>query len=393
MDREALGKKIVPWFEWFHRHPELQNREYETTKRIREILAEHGIEILDTGLETGLIARVGSGRPVVALRADIDALPLAEETGLSYASEIPGCMHACGHDFHTAALLGAAALLGGKRERPAGTVKLIFQPAEESGRGSLKIIETGELEDVEEIYGLHVSPELPRGQIGASAGATYAAVGRFSVRIRGQGGHAGYPHRSRDPIVALAHIVAAAQAVVSRAANPFDPSVLSITRVEAGSTWNVIPGEAIIEGTIRSLDSGKWEAIARRLGEIVKGAELSWNVAAEYRADLLSPPVSNDGALAAFAAETARDTGLAAGPSIPGMWGEDFALYQERTRGVLLNIGTGGPAGVHSPVFAADPGLLAPAAEYLSCLAEKALARLAKQGVRDSPPGPGASSP
>jgi amidohydrolase len=378
MTREMLERKIVPWFEWFHRHPELQNREYETTKRIREILTEYGIEILNTGLGTGIIARIGSGKPVVALRADIDALPLTEETGLSYASEIPGCMHACGHDFHTAALLGAAALLGERREKPAGTVKLIFQPAEESGRGSLKIIETGELGDVEEIYGLHVSPELPRGQIGASAGATYAAVGSFSIRIKGQGGHAGYPHRSRDPIVALAHIVTAAQAIVSRGANPFDPSVLSITHVEAGNTWNVIPGEAVIEGTIRSLACDKWETIARRLGEIVKGAELSWGISAEYRSDLLSPAVSNDGDLAAFAAETAREMGLAAGPSIPGMWGEDFALYQERIRGVFLNLGTGGSASVHSPLFAADPALLAPAAEYLSRLAEKALARLGK---------------
>jgi amidohydrolase len=378
MDRETLGEKITPWFEWFHRHPELQNREHETTKRIREILTEHGIEILNTGLETGAIARTGSGKPVVALRADIDALPLAEETGLSYASEIPGCMHACGHDFHTAALLGAAVLLGEKREKPAGTVKLIFQPAEESGRGSLKIIGTGELGDVEEIYGLHVSPELPRGQIGASAGATYAAVGSFSIRIRGQGGHAGYPHRSRDPIVVLAHIVTAAQAIVSRGTDPFEPSVLSITRVEAGNTWNVIPGEAIIEGTIRSLAGGKWEAIARQLGEIVKGAELSWGVSAEYQSDLLSPAVNNDGALAGFAAETAREMGLAAGPSIPGMWGEDFALYQERIRGAFLNFGVGGSANVHSPLFAVDPALLAPAAEYLSLLAEKALARLGK---------------
>ncbi|MDR1410744.1 MAG: M20/M25/M40 family metallo-hydrolase, partial [Spirochaetaceae bacterium] len=134
--------------------------------------------------------------------------------------------------------------------------------------------------------------------------------------------------------------------------------------------------EAFIEGTIRSLARDKWEAISRRLGEIVKGAELSWGVGAEYRSDLLSPAVSNDAALAGFAVETAREIGLAAGPSIPGMWGEDFALYQERIRGVFLNFGMGGPASVHSPFFAADPALLAPAAEYLSRLAEKALARL-----------------
>jgi amidohydrolase len=161
MDREELRKKLIPWFEWFHRNPELSYREYETTGRIRGILTEAGIEITDTGLETGLVARIGKGKPVTALRADIDALPVTEESGLPYASEIPGRMHACGHDFHATALLGAALLLKEKQEELHGTVKLFFQPAEESGRGAAKIIETGELEDVEENYGLHVSPDLP----------------------------------------------------------------------------------------------------------------------------------------------------------------------------------------------------------------------------------------
>ncbi|MDR2618439.1 MAG: amidohydrolase, partial [Treponema sp.] len=185
MNNEELQKKLVPWFEWFHRHPELGHEEIETTAKIREILEGIGVEIMDTGLKTGLVARIGSGRPVTALRCDIDALPITEESGLPYTSGTPGRMHACGHDFHTAAMLGAAVLLHEGEGRLQGSVKLIFQPGEETARGSAIVLSTGALDDMEEIYGLHVSPELPPGRIGVSPGPVYAAVGDFSMRIQG----------------------------------------------------------------------------------------------------------------------------------------------------------------------------------------------------------------
>jgi amidohydrolase len=373
---ESLQEKLVPWFEWFHRHPELGYAEFETTARIREILTGLGVEIIDTGLETGLVASIGKGKPVVALRGDIDGLPITEDSGLPYASETPGRMHACGHDFHTTALLGAAILLAGKKTTLPGTVKLIFQPAEETSGGAATVLATGALDDVREIYGLHVSPDLPPGQIGAGPGATFAAVGSFRITIQGKGGHAGYPHLSRDPIIALGQIIVAAQSIVSRNANPFDPSVVSITHVEGGNTWNVIPPEAFIEGTIRSLETEKYKCIAERLGEIVKGVELTSGTRIEYTWNMSSPAIDNDSALAAFVADTARELGLTAGPSIPCMGGEDFSLYQQRIKGVFWNIGVDSPEGIHHPRFIADPAPLSSAASLLARLAEKALARL-----------------
>jgi amidohydrolase len=379
MDMEGLQERLVPWFEWFHRRPELGFAEFETTARIKEILAGLGVEAMDTGLETGLVARIGGGEgPVVALRCDIDGLPISEDTGLAYASENPGRMHACGHDFHAAAMLGAAILLAGGRESLPGTVKLVFQPAEELAGGAAKVLATGALDDVGEIYGLHVSPDLPPGQIGASPGATYAAVGAFTIKIHGKGGHAGYPHLSRDPIVALGQIINAAQTIVSRNADPFDPSVLSITHVEGGNTWNVIPPEAIIEGTIRSLKTDSYKRIAERLGEVVKGVGLASGTAVEYAWNMGSPATDNDPALTVFVADAARELGLAVGPATPGMGGEDFSLYQQRIKGVFWNIGVGSPEGIHHPRFVANPAPLSSASALLARLAEKALSRLAK---------------
>jgi amidohydrolase len=380
MDSAALREILEPWFCWFHRHPEPGNEEHETTKRIKEILTEHGIEIITTpSLATGLVAKIQGRKdgPTVALRCDIDALPVTEESCLAYTSVNPGCMHACGHDFHLTAMLGAALLLREEAENLAGTVKLIFQPAEETSHGASKVLATGALDDVREIYGLHVSPELPPGQIGAGPGANYAAVGAFTINIHGKGGHAGYPHLSRDPIIALAQIISAAQSIVSRNTNPFDPSVLSITHVEGGNTWNVIPPEASIEGTIRSLGTGMFRGIAERLGEIVAGVALASGTRIDYTWDMSSPAIDNDPALAVFVADTARELGLAVGPARPGMGGEDFSLYQQRFKGVFWNIGVGSSEGIHHPRFIADPAPLSSAAALLAALAEKALARLA----------------
>jgi amidohydrolase len=384
MNKEDLQKKLVPWFELFHRRPELGHEEYETTARIREILAGIGVEIPDTGLKTGLVACIGAGSPVVALRCDIDALPVNEESGLPYASENPGCMHACGHDFHTAAMLGAAMLLREEESRLRGSVKLIFQPGEETASGSAEVLATGALDDIREIYGLHVSPELPAGQIGVSPGAAYAAVGDFSMRIRGKGGHAGYPHLSRDPIIAMGQIICAAQTIVSRTVSPFEPSVVSITHAEGGRAWNVISPEAFVEGTIRSLGTEKFSRIAERLGEIVKGVELSSGTSIEYRWRMSSPAVDNDPALTEFVAETARELGLPTGPSVPSMGGEDFSLYQQRVKGVFWNIGVGSPEGLHHPRFIASPAPLSSASSLLARLAEKALIRL--DGMRSNYP-------
>ncbi|MDR2783735.1 MAG: amidohydrolase [Treponema sp.] len=371
----SLQETLVTHFKWFHSHPELGHHEWETTARIRDILADAGVEILDTGLKTGLVARIGNGGTVVALRCDIDALPIAEATGLDYASK-NGCMHACGHDFHLTSMLGAAMLLKQRERQLTGAVKLIFQPAEEVANGAISVLASGALDDVAEIYGLHTTPGMPVSMIGVSPGAAYAAVGAFTIRIHGKGGHAAHPHECRDPIVALSQIIGAAQTIVSRRTNPFEPVALSFTHVEAGNTWNIIPEEAFAEGTIRAAGREQFNAIMRRLERICKGVQEICGVQIDFHCVLNAPAVHNDGELVEFVKQTAQELGLKTGPSAPTMGGEDFAFYQERIRGVFWNIGVASPEPAHNPRFIANPAALGTASALLSAIAEKSLKRL-----------------
>jgi amidohydrolase len=225
MDINSLQEILIEHFKWFHKNPELSFAEHKTTQRIKTILQEHGIEIIPTPLETGLVARIdgtlNAVQKTVALRADIDALPIQEETGLHYRSENAGCMHACGHDFHITALLGAAILLHEKRAEFSGTVKLLFQPAEELSRGAENVMQTGALDDVDEIYGLHVLPELDAGTVAVSPGAAYAGVGLFKITVTGKGGHAAIPQLTIDPVIICARIITDVQTIVSRNIDPF----------------------------------------------------------------------------------------------------------------------------------------------------------------------------
>ena len=206
MEDDTLQKELEYQFEWFHRNPELSYEEYETTKRIKTLLQEHDIEVLDLPLKTGLVAVIRGGYPgkVIALRSDIDALPVNEETTLSYKSEIEGKMHACGHDFHLTTIYGVALLLNENAAQLHGTVKLLFQPAEESSLGALKIIETGVLDDVNAIFGIHSTSQFEVGTIGIKAGTISAAVDRFKINLKGFGSHAAHPQMAKDPIVAAA---------------------------------------------------------------------------------------------------------------------------------------------------------------------------------------------
>jgi amidohydrolase len=383
MNPGELQQFLLPHFQWFHRHPELGNGEFETTARIREILSGAGVEIPATGLETGLVARVSGKRegPVTALRSDIDALPVTEASGLPYGSDNEGRMHACGHDFHLTALLGAALLLRERQDTLAGTVKLIFQPAEECGPGAKSVLATGILDDVREIYGIHVASDDPPGVIGVSPGPVTAAVGGFRITVKGKGGHASAPQECRDPVVAAAQIINAAQTIVSRTVSPMDTVVVSITHVKAGNTWNVIPPEALMEGTIRTIGTDRFEEIAGHLGRICEGVSKTTDTTVDYIWQLGAPSVNNDPALTEFVIDTAKSLGLPVKPGNPGMGGEDFSLYQERIPGVFLTIGAGSPQATHHPGFIADPAHLHTAAELLAALGAGVLERLAgKQG-------------
>ncbi|MDR3314361.1 MAG: amidohydrolase [Oscillospiraceae bacterium] len=373
-----LQAQLFEQFQWFHRRPELGNEEVETTGRIREILTELGVEILDLPLKTGLVARVsGQEGPTIALRADIDALPVAEETGLRYASGTPGKMHACGHDFHLTALLGAAQLLHARRGNLKGTALLLFQPAEEIGAGAAQVLQAGALEGVREIYGLHTSPELAPGVIAVSAGANTGAVGGFRAEIHGKGGHASAPEDCVDPIVAAAQFIMAAQTIVSRFTSPFEPVVITAAKIIAGDTWNVIPESALIEGTIRTLGTALFAKVGDQLGEIAKGIALASGTRIDYLWQMGAPSTNNDPVLSDFTAGIAQEQGFAVVPNQPSLGGEDFALYQQKLPGVFFFIGTGGlgQPQAHHPKFAVDATQLAPAAELLAALAARALER------------------
>ncbi len=378
-EEEKEEKIVQETFRWLHRHPELSYEEVETTKRVREVLQEHDVAVLDSSLKTGLVAEVGtadSSGPVVALRADIDALPVTEETGLPYASKTPGRMHACGHDFHTSALLGAALLLKQKETELPGRVKLVFQPAEEAPGGAKKVLETGLLGDVAAVFGLHVSPLLPVGTLGIRAGAVTASVDRFQITFRGKGTHAAHPDAGIDPIPAAAAFIQAAQTIVSRNLNPFAPGLVSITHVEGGNTWNVIPETVLVEGTTRSLGKEERQLIREnlcRLAEcIAEGhgsqAEIDW-----YEGP---PATDNTPEWVEVARQAAQKQPLEVVEASASLAGEDFAYYQETLPGAFVLVGTGRSYSNHNPKFQVDPAALWPAAKYLAGLAEAALQHL-----------------
>lgn len=366
-----MREEIQALFEWLHRYPETGLEEYETTRRLRQVLEAHGIQVLDSGLGTGLIAVIhgsGAGR-CIGLRADIDALPIGEETGLAYASVNPGCMHACGHDFHAASVMGAALMLQARRNEWRGTVKVVFQPAEEIDRGGRLVMATGLVDDCELFLAGHTIASLPAGMLGVKEGPVMAAVDRFGVTLRGRGCHAAHPHRGVDPVPALAAMVQALQTIVSRSMNPFAPRLASITHVEAGSTWNVIPETAFFEGTIRTLDADDRALAEKRFREIVAGTAAAFGVTAEIAWTHGSPAVVNDAALCALARKVAAKCGLQTVHQENTLGAEDFSLYGQGRPALFVRVGTGGEYPAHHPKFTVDLQALYPAAGFFAELA------------------------
>lgn len=377
MDEQEILQKITDEFYWFHRHPELSYEEVETTKRLRADLAAAGIEVLDLPLKTGLVAKVGTGEaPFIALRCDIDGLPIQEESGLDYASEHAGRMHACGHDFHISTVLGSAYLLKAQEKDLHGTVYLIFQPAEEAPGGARKVMETGVLKDVQAIFGLHTSPIYDVGTLGIRAGAVTASVDKFTVTFCGKGTHAAHPERGTDPIVMAASFVTAAQSIVSRNIDPAHPSLVSITHIESGNTWNVIPESAWLEGTVRCLTAEDRKRIKQRIYELAEGQAASFGGHAELTWYAGPPATNNTPAWTDFAIQVAEASGLTVEPAPVNLAGEDFAYYQEEIPGAFVLVGTGKSPANHNPKFHVDPAALGPAAKYMARLAVEAFARL-----------------
>lgn len=375
MERKALEQKLTGFFEELHMHPELSYEEYETTERIKRELAAAGIEILQIPLKTGVTAIVRGAKlgKTYGLRCDIDALPIAEETDLPYKSKTPGKMHACGHDFHTAAVFGAALLLQERKEELQGTVKILFQPAEESSHGAETVLETGVFSDVTAIFGLHTAAYLPVGTLGIRAGSVMAAVDRFELNITGTGCHGGHPDEGVDTILVAASVIQAFQSIVGRNLNPFHTGVVSVTRINGGNTWNVIPDKVELEGTVRSVEKDDRIFIERRMREIAEHTAAAYGANAELLWYPGPPATVNEKAWSAFAQKVAEESGFEVVPQRNSTGGEDFAFYLEKIPGCFINVGTGVGYPNHHPKFYADEAALTPAAEYLEKLLVEAL--------------------
>ena len=370
---------LVDFFKDLHAHPELGMEEFRTTDRIRAALRANGVALLDADLTTGAVARIGAGGPVIGLRCDIDALPIQEASGLAYASVNPGRMHACGHDFHTSVMLGAAILLKRREPQLKGTVKVVFQPSEEVNRGATTILATGLLDDAREFYGVHSYPFFPAGTLGIKEGPVMAATDRFAIRLKGKGAHGAQPHKGVDPIPAAATVALAVQSIVSRAVDPFAPTVVSVTRLQAGSTWNVVPETAELEGTVRTFSVPQRDFIRASLRRIADSVAAAYGCSAEFEYEEGPDPVVNDAGLCAEARAVALDMGFAVDRQEDTMSGEDFSEYLKRCPGAFIRVGTGGGRAAHTPRFCVDPAAIWPAANFFAELAARRCAALGQQ--------------
>ncbi len=362
IEKEFL-KKLIDDRHFLHMNPELSGEEFATTEFIKEKLKEHNIKIIETNLKNGVVAEIGQGDKVVALRADIDALPIEEESGVVYHSKVKGKMHACGHDFHTISLIGAAILLKENEDELKGRVRLIFQPEEEINSGAVKMIEENVLEGVSCIIGFHNKPDIPLGFIGIKEGPLMAGVEQFEVEIKGIGTHAAAPHNGNDPIVTASQIITGLQSIVSRHISPLETAVVSVTKIEAGKTWNIIPDRVKLEGTIRTFSEKVREETKRLFEQIIKNYSAAVNQEAEIKWISDGSPVDNNEKMAEILKKEISKFAKVIEPEIM-MGGDDFARYQEKVPGLYAFIGTGCPYEWHHPSFLIDDKALPYAINY-----------------------------
>ncbi len=374
---------IVAWRHDFHRHPEILYEVHRTAATVAARLREFGVDEVVTGLgRTGVVGVIrgrnaGTGR-TIGLRADMDALPIVETTGKDYASAEPGKMHACGHDGHTAMLLGAARYLAETRNFD-GTAVVIFQPAEEGGGGGRAMVEDGLMDRfaIDEVYGLHNMPGLPIGHFAIRPGPIMAATDEFNIEITGLGGHAAKPHVTIDPIVAGAQLINALQTIVSRSVDPIEAAVVSVTRFNAGQAHNIIPGSARLGGTVRTLLPELRDLAEVRIKAIADGIALATGARIVVDYDRNYPVTVNHVAQTAFAVGVA---GAVAGAShvdanvAPMMGGEDFSYMLEARPGAFIFMGNGDSAGLHNSDYDFNDEAIPVGASYLAKLVETALA-------------------
>ncbi len=343
LDRaKELESYIVERRRDFHEHPELRFEEERTSKIVKEELKKSGYSIEETA-KTGVIATLEGGKEgkTIALRADMDALPLEEENDVPYGSQTDGKMHACGHDAHTAMLLGAAEILSEMKEELEGTVKLVFQPGEEGGAGAKKVMDEGKLEGIDAIFGIHVWSNLRSGSIAISSGPVMASSDSFLIKIKGDGGHAAYPHQANDPTIPANAIYDALQKIVTSSIDPLSQAVIKTPKLKASDGYNVIPDEVSMNGTIRTFDLDVRENIIERIKQISEHYSKAWDCEAEFELERdYYPPTVNQSDMSEFAEEIARDYFEKEGLE-KQMGAEDFAFYLQQKAGCFLFMGTG----------------------------------------------------
>ena len=373
-----------------HAHPELCYEEQRTADVVAARLEEWGIPVVRGLGKTGVVGIVknGTSKRAIGLRADMDALPMQELNTFDHASRHPGKMHACGHDGHTAMLLGAAHYLSRHRNFD-GTVYLIFQPAEEGGAGARRMMEDGLFEQfpMEAVYGMHNWPGLPAGSFGVIPGPMMASSNEFRVVVKGKGAHAAQPHRGIDPVMVAVQIAQAWQTIISREKNPLETAVLSITQIHAGSATNVIPDEAQMIGTVRTFSTGVLDLIERRMAEMANGIAAGFNASVDFGFKRNYPPLVNDPERTAFAVEAMRAVVGAANVNLdvePTMGAEDFAFMLQAKPGCYVFIGNGdgehrsgghglGPCQLHNGSYDFNDQLLPIGASYWVKLVETGL--------------------
>ena len=387
----AAAAKLSEWITGIrrelHQYPELMYEEVRTSGVVRRTLDELRIPYRYPVAETGVVATIGDGKgPCVALRADMDALPIHEEADVAFRSKVDGKMHACGHDCHTAMLLGAARLLKEQEAQVHGTIKLFFQPAEEGGAGGDRMCREGALAnpDVQRIFGIHVWPFLPAGAVGSRTGVFLAAAGVLEITVVGKGGHAAMPHVTLDPVSTAAKIICELQTIVSREVDPLEPAVISVTAIHGGDAHNVIPQSVKLAGTVRSLTLDGLRFLQKRVREVAT------QIAAANRCEAHVefpgndyPPVLNDAAcwasVRAMAGEMLGEKAVLELP--PVMGGEDFAFFTQRVPGCFVVLGVkhddDRPVySVHHPLFTVNERALPVGAALHASYALRSLAEL-----------------
>ncbi|PYI52027.1 M20 metallopeptidase family protein [Paenibacillus flagellatus] len=376
---KRMEAELVEFRRDLHRNPELSFQESETAAKVAERLRAMGYEVRTGVGGHGIVADLTGAKPgpTIALRADMDALPIQEESGLPYASQRPGVMHACGHDAHTTMLLGAARILLGHKDRIAGKVRFLFQSAEEINQGARSMIEQGALDGVDEIYGLHNLPTLAAGKAATRYGSLMGSVDRIEITLEGKGGHGAIPDQSIDPVVAASAIVMGLQSAVSREISPFDPVVLTIGSLQAGDTYNVIPHRASMTGTIRTfsprVQASMKERVVRLVGQIAEAYRCK--AAVDYIE--LTPVLVGDDRCVAHVERTidaaiGADNRIEAAPTLAG---EDFSLYLQKVPGCFFWLGSGpregaeNAYGLHHPKFRIEEECLPLGASLLASVA------------------------